>query len=68
MIPASPPPIKGSNPDTERAEPDSKAVELLQTLRVQGVALPGMRAKGWSLDAKLEVTPWGGGRGGGEPH
>ncbi|XP_066486519.1 capping protein, Arp2/3 and myosin-I linker protein 3 [Tiliqua scincoides] len=46
---------QGTNPDMERAEPDPRAVELLQTLRVQGVALPGMgRAKGWSLDAKLE--------------
>uniref|UniRef100_A0A670K5U2 Capping protein regulator and myosin 1 linker 3 n=1 Tax=Podarcis muralis TaxID=64176 RepID=A0A670K5U2_PODMU len=45
-----------SNPDTGRAEPDSKGAELLQPSRVQGVALPGMgRAKGWSLDAKLEV-------------
>lgn len=51
------PKLKSPNPDMERPEPDPKAVELLQTLRVQGVALPGMgRAKGWSLDAKLEVT------------
>ncbi|XP_053121176.1 capping protein, Arp2/3 and myosin-I linker protein 3 isoform X3 [Hemicordylus capensis] len=47
---------QGSNPDVQRAvEPDARGVELLQPSRVQGVALPGMgRAKGWSLDAKLE--------------
>uniref|UniRef100_A0A8D0BBD5 Capping protein regulator and myosin 1 linker 3 n=1 Tax=Salvator merianae TaxID=96440 RepID=A0A8D0BBD5_SALMN len=46
---------KSSTPDAERAESDSKRTELLQPSRVQGVALPGMgRAKGWSLDAKLE--------------
>ncbi|KAM6453088.1 capping protein, Arp2/3 and myosin-I linker protein 3 isoform 3-T5 [Liasis olivaceus] len=44
-----------STPDSERAEADSRRTELLQPSRVQGVALPGMgRAKGWSLDAKLE--------------
>ncbi|XP_054850584.1 capping protein, Arp2/3 and myosin-I linker protein 3 [Eublepharis macularius] len=46
---------QGSNPDTERTELEAKGTELLQPSRVQGVALPGMgRAKGWSLDAKLE--------------
>ncbi|XP_026575346.1 capping protein, Arp2/3 and myosin-I linker protein 3 [Pseudonaja textilis] len=44
-----------STPDSERAPADARRTELLQPLRVQGVALPGMeRAKGWSLDAKLE--------------
>ncbi|XP_053218903.1 capping protein, Arp2/3 and myosin-I linker protein 3 isoform X2 [Podarcis raffonei] len=51
---------QSSNPDTGRAEPDSKGAELLQPSRVQGVALPGMgRAKGWSLDAKLESVDLG---------
>ncbi|XP_060112496.1 capping protein, Arp2/3 and myosin-I linker protein 3 [Heteronotia binoei] len=46
---------QGSNPDADRTEADSRGAELLQPSRVQGVALPGMgRAKGWSLDAKLE--------------
>ncbi|XP_063157657.1 capping protein, Arp2/3 and myosin-I linker protein 3 [Candoia aspera] len=44
-----------STPDSERVDADSRRTEFLQPLRVQGVALPGMgRAKGWSLDAKLE--------------
>ncbi|XP_044276825.1 capping protein, Arp2/3 and myosin-I linker protein 3 [Varanus komodoensis] len=46
---------QGPSPDSERAESDPKGTELLQPLQVQGVPLPGMgRAKGWSLDAKLE--------------
>lgn len=64
--------VKSAIPDTERAEPDSRRAEFLQPSRVQGVPLPGMgRAKGWSLDAKLEVTSgslkgWDSGRAGGQ--
>ncbi|XP_039194020.1 capping protein, Arp2/3 and myosin-I linker protein 3 isoform X4 [Crotalus tigris] len=44
-----------STPDSERAPTDGRRTEFLQPSRVQGVPLPGMeRAKGWSLDAKLE--------------